>query len=411
MQAYEYELLRELAKQYREISEHPANAERIRRSRMTHSLKPTRPLVWVDEVPWHEMNVNDELTIRCEDERARQMELFLRKKIYQWKHFQCDMVAEPFYRVYKSFSTTGNGLKIEEHKRVTDDTNNIYSHGYIDQLASMDDLERMHLPVITAHPEDDKANVAFAEEVLGGILPVKLSADFLYCPPWDDIAMLRGMEPMLMDLICEEELMHATIKKFTECFNAVIDQRDALGLFDNDISALHCTPGYCDELDAIADGGQKWHAASSWYRGMAQPFSSVSPEMFEEYEVEYILPLAKRFGFTYYGCCEPLHDRMDKIERIPNLRKVGVSPWANIEMSAERMGGKYVFARKPNPAAVAETVNEDAVRKEIRETMDAVMKYNCPTEFVLKDISTVSYKPENLTKWVDIVESTIDEYY
>jgi hypothetical protein len=41
---------------------------------------------------------------------------------------------------------------------------------------------------------------------------------------------------------------------------------------------------------------------------------------------------------------------------------VGVSPWANIEQSAERMGGKYVFARKPNPAAVAETVNEDAVR-------------------------------------------------
>jgi len=51
------------------------------------------------------------------------------------------------------------------------------------------------------------------------------------------------------------------------------------------------------------------------------------------------------------------------------------------------------------------------VRKEIRKTMDAVMKYGCPTEFVLKDISTVGYKPENLTKWVDIVESTIDEYY
>lgn len=411
MQTYEYELLRELAKQYREIAEHPANAERIQRSRLTHSLKPTRPLVWVDEVPWHEMNVDDELTLRCEDERAKQMELFFRKKLYQWKHFQCDMVAEPFYRVMKSYSSTGNGLKIEEHKRVTDDTNNIYSHGYIDQLSSMDDLERMHLPVITAHPEDDKANVAFAEDVLNGILPVKLCSDSLYCPPWDDIAMLRGMEPMLMDLICEEELMHATVKKFTECYSAIIDQRDALGLFDNDIAALHCTPGYCDETDALADSGLKWRAASSWYRGMAQPFSSVSPEMFDEYEVEYILPLAKRFAFTYYGCCEPLHDRLDKIERIPNLRKVGVSPWANIEMSAERMGGKYVFARKPNPAAVAETVDEDAVRKEIRKTMDAVMKYGCPAEFVLKDISTVSYKPQNLTKWVDIVESTIDEYY
>jgi hypothetical protein len=39
------------------------------------------------------------------------------------------------------------------------------------------------------------------------------------------------------------------------------------------------------------------------------------------------------------------------------------------------------------------------------------MKNGCPYEFVLKDISTVTYKPGNLIEWVKAVEGVIDEYY
>lgn len=411
MKADEVSLLRELASRYAEIAARPENAEREHRARQVNRLVEARPLVWVDEVPWHELEQSGELTLRCEDERARQMERFFRKKLYQWKHFQGDMVAEPFYRVAKSWESTGIGVEIEEHRRSVDDRNNIYSHEYIDQLDSMEALERLHVPVITAHPERDAENVKWAEEILRGILPVRLTSGYLYCSPWDQIAMLRGMEPMLMDLVCEPELMHATMKKFVEIFTAEIDQRDALGLFDNDIPDLHCTPGYCDELDEKAAQGLKGRAASSWYRGMAQPFSSVSPDMFEEYEVEYILPMAERFGLSYYGCCEPLHDRMDRIFRIPNLRKVGVSSWADVERSAELLGKDYVYARKPNPALVAGDLDEDAIRTEARATLAACRKYGCPCEFVLKDISTVGYRPENLTRWVELMESVIDEYY
>lgn len=30
---------------------------------------------------------------------------------------------------------------------------------------------------------------------------------------------------------------------------------------------------------------------------------------------------------------------------------------------------------------------------------------------LLKDISTVGYKPANLTRWVELMESVIDEFY
>ena len=37
--------------------------------------------------------------------------------------------------------------------------------------------------------------------------------------------------------------------------------------------------------------------------------------------------------------------------------------------------------------------------------------YGCPYEFVLKDISTVSNKPQNIVNWNKVVQETIDSYY
>lgn len=411
MTTFELEILRTLAKQYAEIAADPANAQREQRARRINGLTEDRPLVWVYEVPWHEMNLDDELTNVCTDPLAWRMETHFRRVIYQWKHFQADMVVDPFYRISRSFTDSGIGMDAKEEARHTDFSNNIYSHGYVDQLSAMEDLEQLQLPRLVAQPEADAEHVIFAQEVLDGILPVKLTGSYYYSAPWDRIARLRGMEPMLMDLLCEPELMHATMTRFVEILTAEIDQREAQGLFDNEISDLHCTPAFCNELDALASQSHRGSAKCTWYRGMSQPFGSVSPVTFQEYELDYILPLAARFGLTYYGCCEPLHDRIDRLEKIPNLRKIGVSPWADMDQSAQIMGNRYVFARKPNPAAVAADLNEEEIRKDIRKALTVCRANGTPCEFVLKDISTVGYKPERLFRWAEIVEQTIDEFY
>ncbi|MDR3342223.1 MAG: hypothetical protein LBT14_05435 [Treponema sp.] len=56
-------------------------------------------------------------------------------------------------------------------------------------------------------------------------------------------------------------------------------------------------------------------------------------------------------------------------------------------------------------------LNEDALKKEIRETIEPCIANKCPYEFVLKDISTVVKNPENLFNWVKITNSVIDSYY
>ena len=51
------------------------------------------------------------------------------------------------------------------------------------------------------------------------------------------------------------------------------------------------------------------------------------------------------------------------------------------------------------------------LRRELLETVEACQRHGCPYELVLKDISTVSYRPENLFLWEQTVRSTLDALY
>jgi hypothetical protein len=123
------------------------------------------------------------------------------------------------------------------------------------------------------------------------------------------------------------------------------------------------------------------------------------------------MPLAKECGLVYYGCCEALERKIDLLRSIPNLRKIGVSPQANAESCAMQIKGDYVYAHKPNPAHVATTLSPETVKAEINRIIKTCKEHNCAYEFVLKDISTVGYKPQNLIEWNKVVQETIDAAY
>jgi hypothetical protein len=97
---------------------------------------------------------------------------------------------------------------------------------------------------------------------------------------------------------------------------------------------------------------------------------------------------------------------MDFVRRIPNLRKVSMSPWVNVERGAQAIGRDYVYSCKPNPAFLAH-FDEDTVRKELTGVVEACKRYGCPAELILKDISTVGYKPQNLWRWAEIAMEVV----
>ncbi len=402
-------IIRELAKQYREIAESPKHVRMRKRFRDSNDLRVVRPPLIMEELPWFELNIDGELDCVCEDDRLRGMEWRLRTELFREKHFACDNYIEPVWTISKSYSSTGNGLSAKENIVSVDDRNWIVSHHYEDVLKDESALEAFHDPVITADPVQDVQNVAFAEEVLGDILHVSLRGHGIYYAPWDQIARLRGVEPILTDIYDRPEYLHKIIGLFTRAMASEMDQMEALWLYDPRRISLHCTPGeFTPEPQREL---RPYGCRDIWFRTMAQMFSSISPAAHDEFDVQYSLPLAARCAHTYYGCCEPLSDRLHIIKQYPNLRKIGVSPWADVEASAEQIGGNYVLSRKPNPANVAITTDPEVIRKEITETASLCLKYGCPCDITLKDVSTVSYRPQNLIVWARTASAVLDEFY
>ena len=143
---------------------------------------------------------------------------------------------------------------------------------------------------------------------------------------------------------------------------------------------------------------------------MSQIFSTVSPAMHKEFGIDYANKWYARFGLVNYGCCEPLDRKLDIVRTIPNLRKISMSPWVDVERGAERIGRDFVFYRKPSPASLAGVTWEPSrVEADLRETLAACARHGCPVELILKDISTVCYQPQRLWEWADTAMGVVTQ--
>ena len=147
-----------------------------------------------------------------------------------------------------------------------------------------------------------------------------------------------------------------------------------------------------------------------WGVGAAQVFAAVSPAMHEEFALRHEARWYERFGYNFYGCCEPLHDRVDVIKKnIPRLRKISMSPFVDFDRAVENVGDELVFAWKPNPAVLAAPVwDPQAVRKDMEKKLEKAR--NCIVEIHMKDISTVRYQPQRLWEWSQIAAEVTSKY-
>jgi len=251
------------------------------------------------------------------------------------------------------------------------------------------------------------------KEVFAGLMDVEVVGwGALGFNIWDSIAVYRGVDNLLLDLAERPDFMHKVARRFMEIGQAQFKQLEEQGLLDSRHYLLHCTPACARELPA-ADFTSHFRAKDVWGRCAAQIFSSVSPAMHDEFDLAYNQELFKDCGLLYYGCCEPMDRKIDILrKRFKNLRKISITPWADTRRAAEAIGRDYVMAAKPNPAFVATTTfNPEPVKEEIARYCEACRAYGATVEFVLKDISTIANNPENLTRWAETVNATIDKYY
>lgn len=406
--SHDREILRPLAEKYAQYARSDRNANAIRDWKLLNSLHPSRPMVMVDQLPWHELDIGGCLTLHCQDPFLRGMEQHLRRTLYKWERIDTDQTLPCYLPVSKVIHSTGIGIEIEEETASLDSRNDVVSHQYEDQIATEEQLAALHPPVVTYDKEETIRRVNLMEEIAGDILPIRACGTMPQFRVWDKIAMFRSVTPILLDLADRPEFIHATMRRFTDFELAELNQWEELNLLDSDSHTVHCTGALTDELPAPGFDPEHVRGIDCWASGMAQIFSSCSPQMHDEFELQYAKEYYSHIGLVYYGCCEPLHHKIHLIRQIPNVRKISTSPWADVNISAEQMGGDFVLSRKPNPAFIAQGLEEAEIRRELRETLDACRRTGTPCELILKDISTVGYQPERVFRWAEIAREEIN---
>ena len=142
----------------------------------------------------------------------------------------------------------------------------------------------------------------------------------------------------------------------------------------------------------------------------AQEFALVSPQMHNDFMLEYQLPILSRYGLTSYGCCEDMTHKIDMVRRIPNLRRIAVSPFADVASCAEQIGRDYVVSYRPSPSdMVGYGFDKDFVKRTIRRDLESCKGSH--VDITLKDVETVQGDPNRIRNWVAAVREVIDELF
>lgn len=406
------EVLRQLAGQWAVAADDPVNDERAKLWTCLNDRRSQRPMVWITEAPWHEFADEPELALSCERPWARGMEQNFRRTLYRWRHFPVDMVISRYLSCPIVFHSTGFGMVEETDIVRTDPHSDIVSRQYHRQIVEPEDIEKIQMPQVTRDDATTEAHFNAMAKLFAEILPVrKTGIKNVGYSPWDYLITVWGVEEALMDLVLRPEMVHAAVDRVVAGYMTEYDQIEALGLLDNGNDNTRTGSGgygYTTDLPPFDFNTAHVRAKDTWGFATAQIFSAVSPEMLWEFAIEHDLPFMRRWGLNYYGCCEPLDRMVEVLRHIPNLRKVSMSPLADMGRAAKEFGTDFVLSHKPNPAQVAvDDWSIDRARKVLVDTLD--VSQGCHVEVIFKDISTVRRQPRRLWEWGQMAMQVVCE--
>jgi hypothetical protein len=414
LQPDEKDALRRLAGELAAIAAQPAHREKAELWRRLNDLDSARPLVWINEIPWHEMDVDGELTVGTVHPWARELETRLRRTLYQWRHLPGDMIVNPELECPLAIHSTDFGIHEEVDVARTDAASDIVSRHFHIQIRGPEDLDKIRMPTVTHDAQTTEISFSVMQELFRDILPVrKVGQTHIWFTPWDYLIRWWGLQEAMLDLVERPELVNAAVERMTDAWMTELDQFEAQNLLSLDCDNTRIGSGgygYTSALPGTPFDPARVHSRNMWGCSNAQIFSDVSPDMHWEFALRHDLRWLERWGLTYYGCCEPLSNKIQLLRRIPNLRKVSMSPWNDFDRAVREIGGDYVFSFKPSPAIFAEdSWRPDKARADLLRILDKTRGV-CHVEIIMKDISTVRYRPRQLWEWARIAMEVAQEY-
>jgi len=401
-------VLRDLATRVAEIAALPVQAERRELWKMHNSLQPARPMILVfPEGSWQELLTEKDL--QCEGEETRRIEWGLRSRIYYHEHFQDDTVIEPEWVVQKVIHNSGWGL---EGRRIpSPEARGAWKFDPV--IEGPSDLKRLRFPEIVYDKDTTEDKLTEAQELFGDIIDVKLrGVTHISYHLMNQYTSWRGLKQMMTDMYLQPQMLHDAMAFLEEGHRHILQQYVDQNLLSlNNDGTYHSSGGngYTNELLKPGFDPDHVRPCDMWASAEAQEMAQIGARQHAEFSLQYEKRLLKPFGLNGYGCCEDLTRKLDYVFTIPNLRRISISPFADVETCAEKLQGDYIFSWKPHPAHLVGQFDEGAIRSYIRHTIEAAQKHGCVLEIILKDTHTCEHHPERFDRWTQIAREEVNQ--
>ncbi len=400
-------IIRDLTCKYLEICNRPEQ-DRLRNLWRDHnSLERTRPLIIVSGGSAYASEIPQVYRLQCEDPFWKPYESDLRKNIFD-AGLGDDRIFEPWLTLRARYKCRGWGVKVD--RRQADEDGGSFKVDY--PIKEESDIEKLRMPWHELDEEQMEADYQRLYDAVGDLITISVDRSPAY-RTWSgdiatDLGYLRGIENFMLDMADRPHWLHQLADFLKEGILRTHKQAEEAGDWGLNNHENQSMP-YARELKDPAPDHQGVGRDQLWYFAAAQEFALVGPRQHEEFLLKYQIPIMSKFGLTAYGCCEDLTQKIDILRQIPNLRRIAVTPWADVEKCAEQIGTDYVISWRPSPAQMVCTdFSEERIRRITEEALKACEGQH--VDICLKDIQTVCNEPKRLRKWVDITRSLAEKY-
>ena len=412
--------MRALAVRWAEIAALPVMAERKRAWRALHDLRPERPMILFEVGTVDQYVRADEL--RCEHPVLRAVEATMLEHIHHFDEVGDDIVFEPYFRLGWDIHDTGWGVDVVQIPGPTAADGSSIGYTFNFPIKTPADVELLQPREFSVDRAGTVAKRDLLEDVFGDILPVRVgnydhfmtdegaeswAGNYVIGLTWQ-IYRFIGNDGLLTWVYESPESIHALMEYMTgdrlRQFGFLEDDGLIVPNTDNMLAGPRAY-GYCSDLPAPAAAPGR--ISDLWCWAESQESTPISPAMFAEFVLPYLKRVTDRFGLVYYGCCEPQTDRLELIiEAMPNLRSVSVTPWADFERTAEMLGDRYVFSRKPDPVPISGAAPHwDRAEDDLRRTFEVARANECAVELLFRDVYDVAGDRTRLARWVSLARS------
>jgi len=404
-------VLRELVKEFNEIANSPIQDERRDLWRKHNSFKRVRPLIYVRAFAFHE--IFDERNLKCEDAFFRQYEYYIHMMKFR-NLIGDDYIIEPWLTV-KAVYDPPHELRWGVRAALGEKPQPGGAAAFKPEIIEEEDIDKL---VTVSHKINEKATKERLEKLndaVGDLIDIDLEKGPIF-GMWaqdisTDLAKLRGLEQIMWDAYDRPEWLHKLLTRMRDTILKVQEEAEQAGDYSLTNHQNQAMP-YAEELEDPKPNIFGIKRKQLWTFMASQEFTTFGPDMFYEFMLQYQMPIMEKYGLVAYGCCEDLTQKISLLRKIPNLRRIAVSPFANARKCAEQIGKDYILSWRPDPSTMISTgLDEDFVRKHMREHFETFKENNNYFDITLKDVETINKKPENVIKWVKIVREEIDRCF